>query len=54
MSMIKKIKFIIFQSRKRKVQLGRIDIARNMKSLNLSVDVIAKTTGLSLEEINNL
>jgi len=33
---------------------GRIDIARNMKSLNLPVDVIAKSTGLSLEEINNL
>jgi len=31
-----------------------LDIARNMKALNLSADVIAKATGLSPEEIANL
>ena len=44
----------IAEGRKEGISQGRIDIARNMKSLNLSVDVIAKSTGLSLEEINNL
>ena len=31
-----------------------VEIARNLKSMNLSVDVIAKATGLTVEEINAL
>lgn len=33
---------------------GRIEIARNMINLGLSVDIIAKSTNLSVEEVNKL
>jgi predicted transposase/invertase (TIGR01784 family) len=49
---------LIYETKREGIAEGQkskaLDIARNMKSLNLSADVIAKTTGLSLEEINSL
>ena len=33
---------------------GKIDVARNLLSLNIPMEIILKSTGLSLEEIEKL
>ncbi len=33
---------------------GKLEVARNLKSLGVDIDIIIKSTGLSLDDIANL
>ena len=45
---------IVANKEKKAAQQERLDMAKKLKEASVDVDIIASTTGLTLDEINNL